>query len=182
MSHDRSLTWANHVKQLFLLYDLPDPLLLLSQPAWSKDRWKNFFTAKVVSHHEKSLREKAASNSKMSWFNVNLHGLTGHSISLPLGRWSRILCGDYLTMDRLVYDRQSGNPCCQLCPSAVQDPTETLPHLLTECKGTALIRENVFPELLTIINQADSDHPILHTPLSLHKEDHTPSIFLRVGG
>ena len=49
---------------------------------------------------------------------------------------------------------------------------------MTECKGTALIRENIFPELLTIINKADSDHPLLQTPLSLHKEDHTLTQFI----
>ena len=48
-------------------------------------------------------------------------------------------------------------------------PPETLPHLLTQCRGTAAARERIFPELLTIIHEFWPEHPLLHSPLSLHQ-------------
>ena len=38
MADSNSLTWAAHARILFQLYNLPDPLSLLSTPPWPKDR------------------------------------------------------------------------------------------------------------------------------------------------
>ena len=189
MGDTNSLTWSIHVRNLFLLYNLPDPLTLLSEAPWSKERWKAHYTIKIRSHHEKLLRESASTNSKMEWFNISLIGLTGrhhpilHNITTTRQAEQarpqiKMLCGDYLTMDRLVQDRQSGDPSCQLCPSPTSPPPETLPHLLTECRGTADLRERIFPQLLTTLNKLYPSHPLLQSPLSHHRLDYTLTQFL----
>ena len=189
MGDEKSLTWSVHACSLFKLYNLPDPLLLLSQAPWSKDRWKDHYTCLVRSCHEKNLREMAKNNSKMQWLNVSMTGLSGNSHPILHNIHTtrqveqarpqiKMLCGDYLTLDRLVKDRKSGDPTCKLCPLNPSDPTpETLPHLLTKCKATATIRERILPELLTVLADVCPEHPLLHSTLSLHKNDNNLAQF-----
>ena len=40
MSDDSSLTWSAHVRIIFQLYHLPDPLILLESTPWPKERLK----------------------------------------------------------------------------------------------------------------------------------------------
>ena len=77
MSKSNSLTWAAHVRILFLKYNLPDPLVLLNSQPWTKERWKEHSKAAVISHHEAALRNKAAGNYKLQYLNVQVTGLTG---------------------------------------------------------------------------------------------------------
>ena len=37
MSDSNSVTWSAHLRIIFLLYNLPDPLMLLDSPPWPKD-------------------------------------------------------------------------------------------------------------------------------------------------
>ena len=189
MGDEKSLTWSIHARSLFKLYNLPDPLLLLSQAPWSKDRWKDHYTCLVRSCHEKNLREMAKNNSKMQWLNVSMTGLSGNSHPILHNIHTtrqveqarpqiKMLCGDYLNVDRLVKDRKSGDPTCKLCPLNPSDPTpDTLPHLLTKCKATATIRERILPELLTVLADVCPEHPLLHSTLSLHKNDNNLAQF-----
>ena len=62
MSNSKSLTWSAHVRILFKIYGLPDPLRLLSGQAWPKDTWIQTVTAKVAAHHEGIWRSKAVVN------------------------------------------------------------------------------------------------------------------------
>ena len=118
MGEDNSLTWAIHVKKIFALYDLPDPLALLSQPPWTKDSWKSHYTVKVRSYHERILRAKASTNSKMCWFNVSLLGLSGNTHPILHNLLTtrqveqarpqvKMLCGDYLVL--LIDWHRTGN-------------------------------------------------------------------------
>ena len=52
MYNSSSLTWSAHARLLFQQYNLPDPLSLLSTPAWPKQRWKDHTQAAVSSYHE----------------------------------------------------------------------------------------------------------------------------------
>ena len=70
------LTWAAHIRYIFQLYRLPNPIDLLAMPPWSKDRWKSHVKALVISHHEAHWRSKAASNYKLNFFNVQTIGLS----------------------------------------------------------------------------------------------------------
>ena len=62
MSSNTSLTWAAHIRTIFLIYSLPDPLQLLDSTPWPKERWKNHTSAAVISQYEAVLRLKAAGN------------------------------------------------------------------------------------------------------------------------
>ena len=77
MSDDNSMTWSAHVRCIFLIYELPDPLLLLDSPPWTKTRWKEHTKIVVTSHHEAILRQKAKYNYKLNFLNVQAQGLSG---------------------------------------------------------------------------------------------------------
>ena len=76
MSSESYLTWSAHMRILFLLYNLPDPLLLLDSPPWPKERWKQHTRVAVTSYHENLLRSKAANNYKLQYFNVQATDLS----------------------------------------------------------------------------------------------------------
>ena len=59
------------------LYELPDPLELLSHHPWTKERWKNHVKAAVMKYHESTLRQKSVSNSKLRFLNIQARGLCG---------------------------------------------------------------------------------------------------------
>ena len=40
MSDNNSVTWAAHLRILFIIYNLPDPLILLDSQPWPKQKWK----------------------------------------------------------------------------------------------------------------------------------------------
>ena len=40
MADSASLTWTAHLRTLFQIYALPDPLTMLSTQPWSKEKWK----------------------------------------------------------------------------------------------------------------------------------------------
>lgn len=192
MSDDQSMTWAVHVRTLCKMYDLPDPLYLLQQEdAWPKSKWKNWCSTRVRAHHEKLWREKALSNSKMTFLNIQLIGLNGRHHPALFGLHTtrdverlrphlKMLSGDYLTYSRIAEDRKSGDPSCRLCreSSSHSAPPETIPHILTECRGTAEVRERILPELLNTLLSAKPNHIYLTCPPSLLKLDLTLTQFI----
>ena len=163
MSSSSSLTWAAHVRILFQLYKLPDPLLLLDSPPWPKQRWKDHTKAAVISHHEASLRREAASNSKLPFLNVQAVGLAGRLH--PVLAWVlttqdvtiirphiKMLAGDYLTYANLAHDRGI-DPHCRMCHlhSDHPAPTEDLVHLVVLCRATSDTRDRILPEILNTL-------------------------------
>ena len=53
MSDSTSVTWSAHVRILFEVYNLPDPLTLLNSQPWPKERWKMFTQTAVTAYHKK---------------------------------------------------------------------------------------------------------------------------------
>ena len=178
MSDSKSLTWAAHVRLIFQLYRLPDPLTLISNPLWPKVRWNAHMKTAIAAHHESLWRSKAASNSKLTFLNVQATGLSGrpHPVLMGINTtqdvvFSRVhlkmLAGDYLCYANLDKDRATGAHC-RLCYAVSREyppPAETMIHLLTMCRGTAEIRTKVTSELLNILakhfpsNDLLNNHP-----------------------
>ena len=114
MADSNSLTLSAHVRLLFQLYNLPDPLILLDSSPWPKERWKQHTKAAVISHHENALRKKAAVNFKLQYLNVQVSGLSGRPH--PMLAWVlttqdvaivdphlKMLAGDYLCYAYLAH-------------------------------------------------------------------------------
>ena len=163
MSGDKSVTWSAHTRILFSIYNLPDPLLLLETPPWSRERWKHHTQAVVTSHHEAALRCKASENMKIQYLNIQATGLSGRLH--PTLAWVsntqdvmivrphiKMLSGDYLTYSNLSHDR-GVDPCCRLCKQLSDNtgPVEDLVHLLTSCRGTSDTRDSVMPDFLNTV-------------------------------
>ena len=193
MSDSQSVTWAVHVRTLCLLYELPDPLSLLqNEDAWSKTAWKNWCSAKVRSYHERLWRNKASSNTKMIYLNIQLAGLTGRQHPALAGIETtmdverlrphmKMLTGDYLTYNRIALDNESADPCCRICRHTKPyqpSPPETIAHILTACSGTAEVRERLLPELLNTLLEVQPNHAYLTCPPELNSLDHTLTQFL----
>ena len=176
MSDESSLTWSAHAKLLFQLYNLPDPLHLLSSPPWSKEKWKQYTHTAVISHHETVWRNKATNNYKLQYLNVKASGLSGrpHPIltrllttqdSFIVRPHLKMLAGDYLTYVNLSHDRGL-DPHCRLCQVYLSHPApeEDLAHLLTRCRGTADSRNRVMPDLFNIIDKYFPNNRLLVNP------------------
>ena len=70
-SSDNSRTWSMYVRHLSQMYGIADPLDMLNKVIPSKFSYKNEIKTKITAFHEKELRSKATSNSKMTYFNVS---------------------------------------------------------------------------------------------------------------
>ena len=180
MSDNSSVTWSAHLRVIFLLYSLPDPLMLLNSPPWSKARWKQHTMAAVTSHHERLLRLRAASNIKLQYLNVQVTGLSGRPH--PILSWIqttrdvttvrphlRMLAGDYPCYSYLAHDR-GVPPHCRLCtrptsPTPQHQPEEEgMTHILTRCSATRDTRQRLLPDLLNPVASYDQDHGLLSRP------------------
>ena len=168
MCGSNSTTLSNHIQLLCLKYGLPSPLQLMSTPPWPKDYWKVFVTTKVTVYHETELRRLASNNSKMTYLNVQLSGLTGrpHPSLLNIQTTQdvrklrphlKFLAGDFLTAEVLASDQPNLSPACKLCRS----PVESSEHVLVHCRATADVRQRIFPELLNIVAEVQPDSILL---------------------
>ena len=79
MSTSKSKCWSAHahVRLVCQMYNLPDPLALLQQPAWTKCQWKTLIKTKITAYHEADLRQKTLKNDSLRYFNVQLLSLSG---------------------------------------------------------------------------------------------------------
>ena len=163
MCDQNSLTWSAHVRIIFQLYQLPDPLLLLEETPWSKEQWKSMANTAVITHHEKSLRISALNNHKLKYLNIQATGLSGRPH--PIFSWIlttqdvmvirphlRMLAGDYQCYAYQASDRGL-DPTCKICQSLGHHPApaEDLVHIITRCRATADTRSRYLPELLNTV-------------------------------
>ena len=111
----------------------------------------------MTAFHEADLRQKALKSESLQYFNVQLLGLNGNPYkALSSAQDSRsvdklrihlkFLSGDILSYAKLARD-QGGDPSCRLCNT----PVEHVQHILTECKGSAHIRERLYPDLVNLV-------------------------------
>ena len=177
MSDNSSLTWSAHIRIVFQMYQLPDPLQLLHSTPCSKNRWKSHTSTAVLSHHEKFWRQKSSKNYKLQYLNVQCTGLSGKLH--PVLSWVlttqdvmvvrphlKMLAGDYVCFDFLSHDRGI-DPYCRLCQEVSDDlapPAEDYCHILTGCRATAQTRLDKLPTLLNIVMHHSPNNSILDRP------------------
>ena len=139
-------------------YSLPCPLLLMQSPVCKHTDWKCLVKTRVTAWYERHLRQEASTNSKMTYLNVNLSGLSG--LPHPALRGIRttqdckklrihikFLSGDFLTWSRRHKDNPMLDPSCRLC-SATE---ETIEHILTVCPALVETRQRLYPDLMNIV-------------------------------
>ena len=170
MADDKSTTWSAHLREICLMYGLPDPLKLMMNPPPSRSSWKTLTQTKITVFHEQKLRNLAQNNSKMEFLNVGLLGLSGkpHPIisgirdsrDIPKLRMHlKFLTGDIVTGERLAKNRGSDSRC-RICSS----PKDNIQHILTQCRALAEIHERLHADLVNIIADIDDQNKILeHT-------------------
>ena len=177
MSDSTSVTWTAHLRILFVLYNLPDPIELMSGPLWSKDRWKSLTKTAVTAYHESVWRQKAKDNSKLAFLHVQATGLSGRPhpvLSSVLTTQEvvrsrvhiKMLAGDYPCYYNMGSDRNEDS-FCRLCKAIKPDqpsPTEDMVHLLTRCTATQETRTRILPDLLNTICQFSPTNYILQFP------------------
>ena len=179
MASSSSVTWSAHIRIIFQLYGLPDPLLLLDDQPWPKDRWNSHTKTLVTAYHETAWREKALSNYKLQYLNVQCTGLSGrpHPVLLWVQTTQdvaivrpliKMLCGDYLCYDYLSHDRGIDSHC-RLCSSYTHTaPVENIEHILTQCKATRDTRQKRLVVLLNTVAYPYSSNRLLSNPSSVH--------------
>ena len=181
MSDSSSLTWAAHIRLLFQLYNLPDPLTLISGTPWPKERWRLTTKTAITIYWELSWRGKAASNSKLSFLNVQVTGLSGKTHPVLSGILStqeversrihvKMLAGDYCCYSYMGSDRLQDAYCrlCQLLHHEHPAPVEDMVHLLTRCIATRETRTRLLSDLLNEISLHFPNNKILEQPNHLH--------------
>ena len=165
MADSASLTWTAHLRILFQIYALPDPLTLLSTQPWSKEKWKVLCKTAVTAWHEQSWRQKASANSKLTFLNVQTTGLTSRPHPVLRGIMTthdvvrarihvKMLSGDYTCYSYLGNDRHQDSHC-RLCLSLFPQyppPEEDMIHLLTRCRATSDTRADLTPKILNEIS------------------------------
>ena len=178
-SKDNSRTWSMHIKHLAKMYDLGDLLVLLNSEPWKKETWKEFVKIKITAFHEKVLREDANCNSKMTWLNVSVTGLSGRHHPVLDGVITAqevkkvrpaisMLAGDYYSY-AVKSDQVGGGDHCRICPapvitSATQDtrPREDMQHIQTECVGNKVTRERLlYTTIRSVISQNNTQEEIV---------------------
>ena len=169
MCEGNSTTWCNHVNLLCQKYGLPSPLSLLHSTPMSKQSWITLVKTRVITWHERDMRTKSETNSKMKYLNVQVSGLSGrpHPVleninttqeAKKLRLHLKFLTCDYLTNERLAKDHPHLSAACELC----LDPTDSIEHVLASCRATAEVRNRLFPELVNAIVKVQPMCSLLH--------------------
>ena len=164
---NNSNTWSTHLKNLAKMYDIEDPLLMITGHPPPKDNFKRYICAKITSYCEKTLRNAAQTNSKMEFLNVSVKGLNGrvhpaldgaHSTKdIPkLRAHVKLLCGDLITYERRAKYCGS-SPHCRLCcqdQSPESRPKEDICHILAQCPSFKETRDRIVSEINDICRQS----------------------------
>ena len=171
-STENSRTWSIFLRQLCQMYGLADPLQCLKKDAPKKSEFKEDVRTKITAFYEKELRNKAKTNSNMTYLNVAVSGLRGkrhpalsNMMTTREVQKSRphikMLCQDYYTYQRRS-DQSGGSPHCRACSDQYtadsdKKPAETISHILTVCSAYSDIRERILTEYAQVCITSDFD-------------------------
>ena len=143
-----SKSWFIQIRDICLLYDLPHPLQLLSNPP-SKQTFKKLAKAQVISYWELKLRQETSFLTSLVYFKPEYSSLAApHPIYLTAGSnpyevakavvQGRMLSGRYRTEQMARHWSSNkegyckGTMCSQIC--------ETLEHILLWCPSYSSTR------------------------------------------
>jgi hypothetical protein len=151
------------------MYEMEDPLETINRTPPSKSEYSGYILTKITVYHEKQLRMKGSTNSKMVHLNIAVKGLNGRHHPALLGVKStkgvqkmrphiKMFSGDYYTY-KMKADYQGGSPHCRLCQEATpnNENVEDLKHFLTECSAYSELRERTFQEMEDICKETRSE-------------------------
>ena len=180
-----SHSWFVQVRDICVLYSLPDPLTILTDPL-SKESHKRLTKSKVKDYWETKFRLEAAKLESLVYFKPHFY-----SLSKPHPIWSsagnnpyevekaccqaKMLSGRYRTC--LLSRHWSGDSsgCCSL-PTCRLDPTPgTLSHILAECVDLAPARQRV----ISLWSEYLRDNPILLPIIKLYTVGTNSSQFIQ---
>ena len=159
---ENSRTWSSHLRYLSSKYGLMDPLLCMQKDPPSKSLYKEGVMTKICAYHEKDLREKASSNSRMTYLNVSLSSLRGRphpsldgiltSHEVKKARIHlKMLAGDYFTHE-IKASQSGGSPNCRSCaPTAA---IETIEHIISVCEAYTQIRDRILMEFKVLCSKS----------------------------
>ena len=164
-----SHTWARHVRNLAILYNIEDPNDLINQTPPSKTEFSNYILTRITVYYETKLRLAASTNSKMSFLNVNVKGLNGRvhpALSgilkskdvLKSRAHIKMLADDLYTFEKKS-EYQGGSPHCRCCeePEGNNRKTESLSHILTQCTMYNDVRQRIFLQMEIVCKQSKSE-------------------------
>ena len=171
-SIENSRTWSIFLRQISMMYGLEDPLQCLYRDPPKKSVYKENILTRITAFHETELREKTKSNSNMTYLNVSVSGLRGrhhpvlssmitaHDVQKSRPHL-KMLCKDYFTYEKRA-SQSGGSPHCRSCSAAnqeppVNNPSENLSHILTECSAYSEIRNRILPEFSDLCKQSKSN-------------------------
>ena len=128
----------------------------------TKTTYKSSILDKITQFWETKLRKDAQNNSKMTYLNVNLSGLSGRThpalrditISQQVTKMRphlKMLCNDYYTYEQKA-KYQGGSPICRLCS---MDKPENVEHILTICPNYSVVRGRVILEMKNLLKNID---------------------------
>ena len=154
------------------MYGLADPLQCFKKDAPKKSEFKEEVHTKITAFYEKELRNKAETNSNMTYLNVSVSGLRGNRHPAIANMMTtceveksrphiKMLCKDYYTYQRRS-DQSGGSAHCRACsdqstPDSDKKPAETISHILTVCSAYSDIRERILTEYAQVCITSDFD-------------------------
>ena len=170
MSTENSRTWSIFLRQLCQMYGLADPLQCFKNDVPKKSEYKEAVHTKITAFYEKNLRDKAETNSCMTYLNVSVSGLRGKRHPALSNMMTtrdveksrphiKMLCKDYYTYEKRS-DQSGGSAHCRSCSDTCTDdikPVEDIPHILSSCMAYSDIRERILLEYAQLSVKSEFD-------------------------
>ena len=159
-----SHTWARHIRNLAIQYDIEDPLSAIQRAPPTRAEYKEYILTKITVYHERRHREAAETNSKMKYLNIKVKGLNGRPHPAIQGVSNttdvkklrahiKMLCCDLYTYE-VKAKYQGGSPHCRFCEDdkiqgvpEERRPVENIQHIITECSAYSHIRTRIIHQL-----------------------------------